>query len=84
MKIDNKYLVLTTYISLLLLTIVTYLLDRYIPIENSSRILIILASSIKFLLVYFVFMGVVHAHKFWKYMGIFLVLVQMTAVIFLT
>lgn len=72
-KIDNN---LIAFIVLLLLTISVFFLDSLLAPHNKLRSLIIYFSNLKFLLVYFIFMGVSTAHSLWKILGLFLVVIQ--------
>ena len=74
---------LITYLSIIALTLVSFYLDQGLPVASESRGIIMFMSNIKFLLVYFVFMEVIKAHKFWKFLGLILVFIQsMVLIIF--
>lgn len=72
-KIDLN---LTTFLILIIFTILVYLIDQNLSEDSGLRNFIILFSTIKFSLIYFVFMGMLGAHKFWKLLGASLLLLQ--------
>jgi heme/copper-type cytochrome/quinol oxidase subunit 4 len=62
MKISNKIV----WISLIVLTIASFLTSKEGLANKTTIITIVLLSSIKFLSIGFQFMELKHAHKFWK------------------
>lgn len=69
----NKKLILT-WVLLIVLTIIVAIISLY-SLKNITEVIIII-SSIKFLLIAFIFMELYKAHKFWKYITTFFVILE--------